>query len=142
MEGESRAGPSNGDGDLRTPLPDPAPNEGVTDACCSGADNVSFSFSAVSSCLEAVVETLRLLLGRPNGLAGRSEIWLICDGRRTNGLGFSGDRDPDRFGVRVDAFVGEVGVGVIARAGPVEAVLFCRLNGDCRPPSGVKGRRD
>ncbi len=38
--------------------------------------------------------------------------------------------------------MGEVGVGVVARTDDVDALLFCRLKGDCRPDSGVKALRD
>ena len=38
---------------------------------------------------------LRRLVGRAKGLLGRSPV-VNCEGRRTNGLDFSGDREGDR----------------------------------------------
>lgn len=49
-----------------------------------------------------------LLVGLVKGLVGRSDVWLICDGRLTNGLVFSGDREPALIGDRpLDGFVGD-----------------------------------
>ena len=84
---------------------------------------------------------LRLLVGLANGLAGRSEVWFICDGRRTKGLVFSGDSDPALTVGRALLlplpvnFVGEVCVGVVARTVGAGEALFWRLNGDWRPES-------
>ena len=81
---------------------------------------------------------LRLLLGLANGLEGLSDEWLIWDGRRTNGLVFSGDSEPalvcEKDG---PVFVGDC-VGVVARTVAGET-LFCRLKGDCRPESKESG---
>lgn len=81
---------------------------------------------------------LRLLDGRAKGLDGLSEVWLMVDGRRTNGLAFSGDSEPDLIGDKLALiFVGDC-VGVVARTVAGEA-LFCRLNGDWRPESKESG---
>jgi hypothetical protein len=72
---------------------------------------------------------LRLLEGLANGLAGRSEVWLICDRRRTKGLVFSGDREPVFTGDRLAlCLVGDC-VGVVASTVAGDA-LFWRLKGD------------
>ena len=83
---------------------------------------------------------LKLLFGLPNGLAGRSDVWLICDGRRTKGLVFSGERPPGFVGENepLDGLTGDCAVGVVARTVAGEA-LFWRLKGDCRPESKERG---
>lgn len=77
----------------------------------------------------------RPLVGRANGLEGRSEeVWdglLTWLGRRTNGLFLLGDKADDTF-------VGDV-VGVPARTVVAGETLFCRRNGDCRPVGESKG---
>lgn len=44
----------------------------------------------------------KLLSGRPKGLEGRSEVWLIWEGRRMKGLTFSGDSELALVGVMVE----------------------------------------
>ena len=100
-------------------------------------------------CLEGDAGILKLEPGRanglvglslPNGLAGLSEVWLICDGRLTKGLVFSGESEPALVGERlIEAVLVGEGVGVVARTVIGEAVLFCRLKGDCRPESKESG---
>ena len=73
--------------------------------------------------LEADETMLRLLVGRPKGLEGRSSELLIWLGRRTNGLAFSGDNEPFFVGERPeDGLLGEE-TGVVARTVAGE-VLF------------------
>ena len=74
---------------------------------------------------------LKLLVGLcENGLAARSVPVLICDGRRKNGLVFSGDRDElvglvgVKFPVLVFALVGDcVGVAAGRTVGAGEALF-------------------
>lgn len=144
---ESRGGPSKGEGEAK------AGEEGGGLSSASMAvgglvrrvgDGSGRGDSEVSSCLLRVLELLtcldglagmlRLLVGLAKGLEGRSEAWLIWDGRRTKGLVFSGDKEPALVGDRPSgALVGE-DVGVAARTVAGEAE-FCRLKGDCRPVS-------
>jgi len=108
----------------------------VTDGTCRGKSGVTSLLLILLALLtwrDGLVGMLRLLPGRAKGLLGRSE-WLIWDGRRTNGLVFSGDREPffvgDRF---VVTLVGER-VGVVARTVAGEAEFFL-AKGDCLPES-------
>lgn len=92
--------------------------------------------SPSSSCRDIAASPLN---GLANGLDGRSPVWLlICDGRRTNGLAFSGDSETTAFAgenVEVDDLVGEV-VGVEARTVVAGEAEFWRRKGDCRPLLG------
>lgn len=143
-DGESGVGPSKREGDGGALIVDASSGAGVTLAALGEAGGVSSLLLALLTFLEGEAGMLRLLLGLANGLDGLSEVSLICDGRRTNGLVFSSESEVDLVGERFDGFVGEVWVGVVARIvdGEAEAVLFWRLKGDCRPDSGEKGRRD
>ena len=102
------------------------------------AGGVSSLLLALLVCLDGEAGMLKLLLGRAKGLVGRSEVWLICDGRLTNGLAFSGDSEPTLVGDKLEEIAGLVGdcVGVVARTVTEDAVLFWRLKGDSRPESG------
>ena len=84
------------------------------------------------SCLAGELGLPKLLVGLANGLAGRSPVWLIWDGRLTNGLVFSGDSEAAFVGEK--ALFGLAGdcVGVVARTVAGDW-LFWRLKGDCRP---------
>lgn len=80
------------------------------------------------------------LVGLAKGLEGRSvPLWLICEGRRTKGLLFTGERESGLVGEKLcDVFVGDV-VGVVARVFVAGDWLFCRLKGDWRPESKLRG---
>ena len=94
-----------------------------------GVPSLLLMLLAVLACLDGDAGMLRLLAGRPNGEAarwkgddGRSEAWLFCEGLRTNGEGFSGDREPllvvALVGDKFDGFDGDaVGVDALAVAG-------------------------
>lgn len=139
IEGEEGAAPSNGDGEgSGLAVTD---GDGGTSFSTSGAGvtrgeagGVSSLLLAALTCLDGDAGILKLLLGLANGLVARSPLWLICDGRLTNGLAFSGDREPARV---YEGFVGDC-VGVVARAVAGD-MLFCRLNGLCRPVSKERG---
>lgn len=81
----------------------------------SGDDVRSVEYDATSSlllaellCLVGDGGMLKLLVGLANGLVGRSDVWLIVDGRRTKGLVFSGDSEPVLTGDKLLAcFVGD-----------------------------------
>lgn len=141
-EGEGGA-PSNGDGDGSRRV---VSLDGVSAASSSSGDAVRRGDAGATSslllallvCLDGEVGMLRLLDGRANGLVGRSEDELICDGRRTKGLVFSGESEAVLVGERPPfGFVGDC-VGGVARAVAGEA-LFCRLKGDWRPESKESG---
>lgn len=74
-------------------------------------------------------------MGLAKGLVGLSLLLLICDGRRTNGLLFSGESDATLVWLKRGgaALVGEAS-GVAARTVAGEAE-FWRRKGDCRPLS-------
>lgn len=84
------------------------------------------------ACLVGHEGMLKLLVGLAKGLAGRSTpepLLLIWEGRRTNGLLLTGERESGLVGDRVDAaFVGDA-VGVVARTVAGDW-LFWRLKGD------------
>jgi hypothetical protein len=101
-------------------------------------ENISSLLLALLLCLEGEAGMLKPLDGLAKGLVGRSDVWLICERRRTNGLVFSGDRDPAFIGDSPPlGFVGDC-VGVVARTVAGEA-LFWRLKGDWRPESKESG---
>ena len=83
---------------------------------------------------------LRLLVGRANGLVGRSAAaWLIWLGRRVNGFAFSGDSELVLVGERCEgAFVGDDD-GVAVRMAVAGDWLFCLRKGDCLPEEDSKG---
>ena len=113
--------------------------EGPLASCCSPAvgglgrwagdcggvfTSAEYLLLALLACRDGEAGRPRLLLGRAKGLDGRSDAWLITDGRRTKGLAFSGESEPFLVGERCEApFVGDV-VGVVARAVAEEAVEF------------------
>lgn len=137
--GESRAGPSKGDGCLRLLLESSLSSVGRDG---NGLFSSSLLRLVPLPTLEGDCGIPRLLVGRPNGLAGRSEVWPICDGRRTNGLAFSGDSEPclavgEKVLAAIAGLVGEW-VGVVARRVAGEAE-FWRLKGDWRPESKERG---
>ena len=74
----------------------------------------------------------RPLLGRANGLEGREEAGLIWDGRRTNGLVFSGESELGRLGAYAFLVGEDDGVDWRIVAGEAE---FWRRKGDWRPVS-------
>lgn len=143
-DGEGGPAPSNGEGEGAARM---VSLEGVRAASSSSGDCVkrgelggssSSLLLALLVCRDGDVGMLKLLDGLAKGLVGRSEVWLICDGRRTNGLVFSGDREPAFVGERPPlGLVGDC-VGVVARTVAGEA-LFCLLKGDCRPESKESG---
>lgn len=106
---------------------------------------ISSCLLALLVCLDGEAGTPSPLVGLPNGLDGRSDVWLICDGRLANGFVFSGDKEPGLVGdrlvllpLRLD-FNGEVCGGGVPRAVAGEALLFWRLKGDWRPESKERG---
>ena len=162
VEGESRAGPSKGEGDGGSRVGVDCTKVGVSSRCsvetCGlggvtclvtdgsgrGKSGVTFLLLVLLALLtwrDGLVGMLRLLLGRAKGLLGRSE-WLIWDGRRTKGLVFSGDREPFFVGDRLGAALVGDRVGVVARTVAGEAEFFL-AKGDCRPESlKESGRTD
>lgn len=149
MAGKSSAGPSKGDGEgagrFDALCVSYSSRAGVTLACLSvrlgEAGGVASLWLALLVCLDGEAGILRLELGRANGLVGRSDVWLICEGRRPKGEVFSGESDVALVGDRFEggiALVGEA-VGVVARTVAGDAVLFCRLKGDWRPELNERG---
>ena len=94
-DGDSGAGPSKGEGDEVADALRSTKDTGITLDAFGEAGGVSSCLVAMLGCLEGEDGMLRALLGLPNGLVGLSDAWLICDGRRTNGLAFSGDNEAD-----------------------------------------------
>ena len=76
-DGDSGAGPSNGEGDGMRLLDSSSSGAGVTLAALGEADGVSSLVLAWPSCLEGEAGMLKLLLGLASGLDGVSEVWLI-----------------------------------------------------------------
>jgi hypothetical protein len=119
---------------------------GVTLGCRFGSTGVggvsalSFTMPTLLSCRVGDPERPRLLDGRAKGLDGLSDVWPICEGRRPNGLAFSGDNEFTFVGERwiEVTFVGDC-VGVEARTVVAGEELFWRRNGDWRPVSMESG---
>jgi hypothetical protein len=73
------------------------------------------------ACRDGLAGMLKLLVGLAKGLEGRSLALLICDGRLTKGLAFSGDSDAFFVGDQLGAALLGDAVGVVARTVAGEA---------------------
>ena len=127
-EGESGAGPSKGDG-LAVRLRVSSSSSSKAGVALADAGGVSSFLPVELDWREGEAGTLSPLVGLAKGLDGRSAVCPICDGRRTNGLVFSGDNDPCLVGEKVlipplpVVLTGEVCVGVVARTVAGEALF-------------------
>jgi len=135
--GDSIAVPSNGPGDARSRR-----LVGVIGPSSSLSSFLLPWTSPPSPCRDDIASPLN---GLANRLDGRSPVWLlICDGRRTKGLAFSGDSDPTVLvEEKADAggLVGEEALGVEARTVVAGDAELWRRKGDCRPlPGSAKER--